>query len=219
MSIPKVIHQTWRTTELPPSLAYYHSTVKQHHPDYEIILWDDVACHQFVQQFYPQIYPTYIGYKYNIQRVDAFRYMLLHTYGGIYLDLDMEVLKSFDPLLDTALLLCVESPIDARRANRSHIISNAMMATVPNNEFFARVIQKLPTVVSKYPHTPRMDVITTTGPLFLTDVYDDVRPTATLLSHEAFFPLSITENDITKIHNNHTFAIHKFASTWWDSVK
>ena len=41
------------------------------------------------QEHYPWFLPTYQSYPYAIQRVDVLRYFLLHSLGGVYIDLDM----------------------------------------------------------------------------------------------------------------------------------
>ncbi len=59
----------------------------------------------FVKENYPELYETYKGYKYPIQRCDAFRYMVLYKYGGIYIDLDIGCKKRLDELLKHSLVL------------------------------------------------------------------------------------------------------------------
>lgn len=42
------------------------------------------------------------GLRHNIMRVDFIRYVLMYRYGGVYCDLDVESLRSLDPLLENA---------------------------------------------------------------------------------------------------------------------
>jgi mannosyltransferase OCH1-like enzyme len=74
-------------------------------PDYEIILWDtkrfDINNVLWVKQaFEVQLYAC---------AADYIRLYAIYIHGGIYLD--MEVVKSFDPLLDTDILLAYENHI------------------------------------------------------------------------------------------------------------
>jgi mannosyltransferase OCH1-like enzyme len=46
----------------------------------------------------PEYYNTFISFKYKIQQLDFFRYLAVYYYGGIYLDLDMDIDKSFNDL-------------------------------------------------------------------------------------------------------------------------
>ena len=53
---------------------------------------------EFIEKMYPWFLKTYDGYTQEIMRIDAVRYFILHYFGGIYLDIDMEckVCKIFD---------------------------------------------------------------------------------------------------------------------------
>lgn len=93
--IPKIIHQTWKNTKIPDNWIDAQKSCKILHPDYKYILWTHEDMDKFVKSEYPNFYKTYISYKYDIQRCDAFRYLVLYTYGGIYLDLDIVCKKKF----------------------------------------------------------------------------------------------------------------------------
>jgi hypothetical protein len=74
---------------------------------YEIILWDtkrfDITSTLWTKQaFETQLYAC---------AADYIRLYAIYTHGGLYLDMDMEVIKSFDPLLDTDILLAYENHI------------------------------------------------------------------------------------------------------------
>ena len=87
--IPKVIHQTWKTEELPERWRASRQQCMDLHPDYEHILWTDAKSRAFIAEHYSWFLPTFDAYPYAIQRADAIRYFVLHRYGGIYMDLDM----------------------------------------------------------------------------------------------------------------------------------
>lgn len=60
-----------------------------HSPDFTYKLWTDELALDFIKTHYPWFLPTYLGYKFDIQRADVIRYFVLHKYGGIYMDLDI----------------------------------------------------------------------------------------------------------------------------------
>ena len=96
--IPKIIHFCWLSGEPYPDLVEKCIlTWKQKLTDYEFVLWDtkrfDVNQIRYVKEAYEMK-------KYAFAS-DYIRLYALYHYGGIYLDSDIEVYKSFDPLLDS----------------------------------------------------------------------------------------------------------------------
>src|SRR4051794_26367104 len=97
--IPLILHQTWKTSEVPDEWKPYQQSWKDHHPDWTYRLWTDDDYLPFVETHFPDFKQTFVDYSYQIQRVDAIRYLILFTYGGVYADLDIECLRPVDELL------------------------------------------------------------------------------------------------------------------------
>lgn len=96
MMIPKIIHFCWLSGNMfPPDVQACLDTWKEHLPDYEILLWDtqrfDVASVLWTKQ-------AFDAGKYAFA-ADYIRLYALYHYGGIYLDSDVVVYKSFNDLL------------------------------------------------------------------------------------------------------------------------
>jgi len=96
--IPKKIHYCWLSgEEIPETLRNYMATWKKFLPEYEFILWDkekfDVYSVRWVKEAYAE--------KKYAFAADYIRFYALYNYGGIYLDTDVEVLKTFNPLLQS----------------------------------------------------------------------------------------------------------------------
>ncbi len=94
--IPKIIHYCWLSGDPYPNLIQKCiDSWKVHLPDYEFMLWDlnrfDIESNPWVKEAFEQ--------KKYAFAADYIRLYAVHTYGGIYLDTDVEVLKSFDSLL------------------------------------------------------------------------------------------------------------------------
>jgi len=103
--IPKIIHYCWLSNDpVPAQLQSYMKTWHQLMPDYEFIKWDftrfDKASSVWVSE-------AFDNKKYAFA-ADYIRMYALYTMGGIYMDMDVEVLKSFDDLLDRKYFLCYE---------------------------------------------------------------------------------------------------------------
>lgn len=103
--IPKIIHLCWLSGDpYPPKIAKCLETWKKYLPDYEIILWDtkrfDLESSIWVKQAFEK--------KKYAFAADYIRFYALYHMGGIYLDSDVEVLKSFDDLLDLPYFIGAE---------------------------------------------------------------------------------------------------------------
>jgi mannosyltransferase OCH1-like enzyme len=160
--IPKIIHQTWKTREIPQQWQSAVQTCKAMHPDYEYILWTHETMAEFVKREYPDFLQTYTGYKYDIQRCDAFRYLVLYKYGGIYLDMDIVCKKKLDPLLKYDIVL-------AKSSNILTSYTNSFFMSAPENPFIKFCIEQLPHYVESFVYFGKhMHIMHSTGPLFLT---------------------------------------------------
>lgn len=96
MAIPKIIHWCWVGPDAPPpSVRKYIKTWKKYMPDYEIRCWDK---NSFDFESVP-----FVKEAYNLRKwafvADYIRLYALYHFGGIYLDSDVIVYKSFDPFL------------------------------------------------------------------------------------------------------------------------
>ena len=94
--IPKIIHLCWLSGDpYPTEIQACLDTWKKFLPDYEVWLWDtkrfDIHSTQWTEQ-------AFAARKYAFA-ADYIRLYALYNYGGIYLDADVLVYKSFDPLL------------------------------------------------------------------------------------------------------------------------
>ncbi|MBK8390433.1 MAG: hypothetical protein IPL23_14620 [Saprospiraceae bacterium] len=81
--IPKIIHQTWKTSEVPPAWRYHVNTWKWHHPDWEYRFWNDDDGLHFITEHFPDLLDKYTGFPYAIQRADLLRYALLYHLGVV----------------------------------------------------------------------------------------------------------------------------------------
>ena len=105
--IPKVIHYCWFGRKpLPESARKCISSWRRYLPDYEIREWNE---DNFDVNSIPYTSQAYQAGKWAFV-ADYARLWALYQYGGIYLDTDVEVLKSFDPFLEEPGFGCFENP-------------------------------------------------------------------------------------------------------------
>ena len=158
--IPKIIHQTWKTENIPEQWLDATNSCKNIHKDFKYILWTHKNMDYFVKKNYPKFYNTYIYYKYDIQRADAFRYLVLYEYGGIYLDLDILCKKNITKLLHYDIIFVKSYNVD--------IFTNSFFMVKPKHPFFNFCINKLQEYSNSYSYYGKhLHVMNSTGPFFL----------------------------------------------------
>ena len=104
--IPKKIHYCWfGGNPKPDSVQKCINSWKRFCPDYEIIEWNEsnfnIHCMPFVEQA--------IEAKKYAFASDVARLMVVYENGGLYFDTDVEVIRSFDALLENQAFLGFES--------------------------------------------------------------------------------------------------------------
>lgn len=103
--IPKIIHYCWLSSEpIPQTFQNFIEGWKKKLPDYQFFLWNferfDINTSIWVKEsFYHKKYAF---------AADYIRLYALYHYGGIYLDMDVEVLKTFNPFLNLKSFICYE---------------------------------------------------------------------------------------------------------------
>ena len=87
--IPKIIHQTYFSKNLPHQIQTNINQLKNENPDWDFRLYDDQDIDEYIQSHFPQLFATYkkINPKYGAAKADFFRYLVMYKDGGIYLDI------------------------------------------------------------------------------------------------------------------------------------
>lgn len=214
MAIPKIIHQTWKDAHVPQKWKSFQLKVQQLHPDWEYRLWTDEDNEVFVKQHFPEFYTTYKGFSKNIMRADVIRYLIMHQIGGLYLDLDYEMLRPFD-LNHQDIVLPKNRSISYGDAADG--IGNCFFASIPGHQFWKDIIDDLqqnPPQVNNYD-----EVIDATGPMLLTKIYYQKAYSNIYVPERiAFHPSSPkTHRAYVELCNNGiTYGIHHGWGSWKD---
>ena len=103
--IPKKLHYCWfGGKEMPDKYKRYMESWYKFCPDYEIIEWNesnyDVTKCKYMQEAYER---KVWGFVPDYARID-----IVYNHGGIYLDTDVELIKSLDDLLYQKGFACFE---------------------------------------------------------------------------------------------------------------
>lgn len=100
--IPKLIHYSWFSgEEMPEFFVQIMETWKKYLPDYEFRLWDRKTLDEANLVFADEA----ISVKKWAFAADAIRVYAVYHYGGIWLDGDVAVYKSFDPFLHDGMFI------------------------------------------------------------------------------------------------------------------
>lgn len=106
--IPKVIYQTWKTKELPLSIQTIRQQLQERNPQYTLVLFDDNDIDIWMKtNMSPDIVQAYSELNVGAAKADFWRYCILYTNGGVYLDIDSDIHTPLDLFIkedDTAVL-------------------------------------------------------------------------------------------------------------------
>lgn len=216
--IPKVIHYCWLSKDsVPNDLQHYMDTWKEHLGDYEFVKWDfsrfDINRSDWVRE-------AFENKKYAFA-ADYIRMYALYTEGGIYLDMDVEVLKSFDNLLDMDYFMCYENNDDKTPevavfgAKKGCVWISDVLSYYEDRHFVkadgtfdCRPLPKIAKAVlteKGYTFKSVPDIAEMGGGNFAVKEL-------VILPFEFFSPKSYSTGEIQQTDN--TYSIHQFSGTW-----
>ena len=194
--IPKKIHYCWfGQHDMPPLNQACFETWKIHLSDYEFVRWDESN------------YPKNAFTDYHLKKgnwafvSDYVRLFALYTEGGIYLDTDFEVLKSFDALLYDKGFLAHEE---------EEYITNGIAGSIKGNIFFKDCMEYM---LQRFEKKLEYYI----SPIVTTNVWKSGKYELKIYSFEYFYPYKpnrkikiLMQSMITE----NTFAIHHWAQSW-----
>ncbi len=129
--IPKKIHYCWfGRGELNKKAQKCIESWRKFCPDYEIIEWNednfDVNMNEYTRYTYEN--------KKNAFLSDYVRLIVVHQHGGIYFDVDVEVVKSFDELLNNEAFCGFET--------NEYVATGLGFGAVKGNKVIAQMIDE-----------------------------------------------------------------------------
>jgi mannosyltransferase OCH1-like enzyme len=180
-NIPKKIHliYMYKDQVIPDSYRSYYNTMEQLHPEWEILIYNHHSARQIIADNMPTMLVVYDCYELDVQRADLFRLLAVYLFGGFYMDLDMLCLKSLNSLCKHQLLLGEERTFTDEECNKNGCknnfrIANYMFGSIAGHPFWLHVMEAA-IIRSDIPITREEDVLNSTGPGLLTDIYHDYK--------------------------------------------
>ena len=218
--IPRIIHQTWKDKNLPPIIyklvSENISFFKQN--GYELMFWTDEMILKLISEEYPNFYNIYKLARTGVQKGDIARIILVYHYGGIYIDLDVLILKDFAELLDmnSNKLYITYEPSGQTNAlyNSDKYICNAFFAANKKNNMLKVILNNIPEYIKTYGENifAKFDIF---GGAYFKSIIED--PATTIFKddvyiiddRELFYPINdlkfddmpFTVGDWTKLKN------------------
>lgn len=188
--IPKIIMQTWKDHNIPPKWKVSPKSIQDKMPDWEYILMTDDDNRNFVKKHFPDFLRYYDAFPHDIQRVDAIRYMWLYINGGIYIDLDYEVLHPLDDLFKGGSNVYLVSS-----SNVGSYLTNSFMASKPRCKLWLEMIEAMKKDMKWYIMGRHLQVMNSTGPIRLTHVVKKSKHSYTMLPGKLILPCSVCNLD------------------------
>lgn len=207
--IPRVIHYCWfGRNPLPKQVRDYIATWHKYCPEYEIKEWNEdnfnIHCNRYVYEAYKARKFAFVS--------DFARLYALYNEGGIYLDTDVEVRKTFDPFLRNKSFIGWED----------NYLGTGVLAATKGTQWVKNIMDSYisePFIywtgkLNSYPNPYRLNKVMKCYGLKMNHQYD-------ILDDDiAIYPIEILcannhEKDELCIGEN-TVCIHYYAGTWSD---
>ena len=212
--IPHIIHQTFMSEKLPYKYAIYAKQMYEMNPKWTYYFWTDASARRLINDKYPQLLNYWDSFNKSISKGDFLRYIVLHEFGGAYIDLDVKPLRPLDSV--TMKYACV-IPTEPFEHNvfiyDTHIfMNNAIMFCRPKHPFFKQMIGRMKDTLDYD------DTTDGTGPGFVTrnfieynyiDIDDENRTKTEFTSNSPYFyrgKLPETHNDAVYVPNTQYFS-------------
>jgi len=179
--IPKKIHLVWNTKDIPPMYSENIASILKYHQNWEIIIWTHEEMDEYVNNCNKKYYEFYKELKFQIQKCDFFKLLIVFEMGGVYLDLDVTLVKSFDALIyKTNTFFPCEKVLSQQQLSEygdrdSVRIGYYAFGSIPNHPFFQYFLDKMLDVKSIESNFEDKNnyIINSTGPGLLTISYHD----------------------------------------------
>lgn len=214
--IPKIIHLCWMSGDpFPSDIQKCIDSWKRILPDYEIWLWDtkrfDLSTSVWVTEAYDKKKYAFCA--------DYIRMYALFNYGGVYLDSDVEVLRSFNDLLTLPYFIGYESKqyfeVAVIGAEKGNPFIGDVLAYYKDRHFVKENgsldIQIMPEVMMNVTNSKWKRVLINEISDFIND------PTIiNVFPYDWFSPIDSTGKRYVLRVSKNTYCIHHFASAWVD---
>jgi mannosyltransferase OCH1-like enzyme len=192
--IPHVIHRVWLGRRpMPEEFVDYGETWRRHHPGWTLRLWRDRNVRKLIPADLAARTRHYAKLS-NLVRLE-----ILRRLGGVYVDTDVECLRSIEPLLrGQRAVLGYEKP---------GRVGTAVLAAAPGHALFEDACEEVR-------HTVGLGATSAdaTGPYFLTLLVKD-HPDVRILEPEVFYPYAWDEPERRHDDFPDAYTVHRWTGS------
>ena len=163
--LPLKIHQVHYNithNDLPAEIQEAQKSWIRLNKQFKYTLWNESMVEQLLHERYPHLEDLYYSYSRWIHKVDMARYLILHQFGGIYADTDIECVKNMLEVymsfpVNTGVMMYYTSPIG---------VSNDFIIAKQKHPFMTAVIRGLSST-NRWYVLPFLTEMFSTGPMYL----------------------------------------------------
>lgn len=194
-NVPRIIHYIWiGGNPLPDKPSQCIATWKEHMPesDWDYMLWNEqtlpseITEHEYYKKYYAEKKWSYLS--------DLIRFWAVYRYGGLYLDVDIEAVKSFEPLMSNSAFV---------GKSKEGQIESAVIGSIAGNKFLEEAYNFYTGDTGS-----STDEI---GPSVLARAVENNPSGIVILDYPVLYPFSFGEKFHKSLVTSETIAIH-----WWD---
>lgn len=211
-NIPRKIHYCWfGRGEKNQKIKECMESWKKYLPDYEFIEWSednfDINCNRYVKEAYESKKWAFV--------TDYVRLYALYHHGGIYMDTDVEVLKSLDIFLENKAFSGFEDEIH---------IPTGIMGSVKKHNWIKFLLddykeRRFIKANGEIDYTTNVAKITALSKEFFNfdpqKSYQILKDDVVIYPKDYFCPKSCQNGEINLTEN--TYTIHHFSGSWLES--
>lgn len=206
--IPKIIHYCWFGGSPLPSLGIKCiASWKKYLPEYEIVEWNES---NFNVEDFPFAKEALKAKKFAFVS-DVCRLYALKEYGGIYMDTDVEVLRSLDVFLDKKAFSGFENddfvPTGIMGSEKGSLWTTEMLSYY-NNRSFILMNGELDTTSNTFIITQLMK----SKGFKMNNTFQEIEDYVAFYPNDYFCPKSYKTGKIELTENS--YCIHHFAKSW-----
>jgi inositol phosphorylceramide mannosyltransferase catalytic subunit len=143
-AVPRVVYQTWSSRLLPLGFQVIRERMRSRNPGFRFVVFDDADIDAYVSTHFhgTDAERAFRLLTVGAARADLWRYLVLFREGGVYLDLDSEIIVP----IEGGLLKPGDGAIVSREGARDDQLERMMiqwlLAFEPGHAILARVIQR-----------------------------------------------------------------------------
>lgn len=132
-SIINPLFQTYHDKSKIPLDIYYN--IRKYAPEYTHVIMDDKEIELFLKRYYnSNVFKTFQSLKLGAHKADLARYCILYIYGGLYMDIKVELIKPLSEIfIDDGVFYSVIS-------TGNDNIYQGIIKSPPNNPLFLSLI-------------------------------------------------------------------------------